>query len=75
MRTRVMLFRNLAFGAGIALALVFGATHAYARVECSLPITSCNSEPPEFCEAFCMEHYQNWGMCNSRDDCCLCLEK
>ncbi len=75
MRTRLKLFRNLLFTAGIAVALMFGATQASARMDCSPPITTCNSEPPEFCEDFCMEHYQNWGMCNSRDDCCLCLEK
>ncbi len=75
MRTRLKLFRDLAFAAGIAMALTFGATQAYAGLDCSTPITACNSEPPEFCEDFCFEEYGFWGMCNSRDDCCLCLEK
>ena len=76
MRTRLKLFRDLLFTAGIAVALMFGATQAYARLDCSTPITACNSEPPNFCnEIFCPDEYGFGGICNSRDDCCLCLEK
>ncbi len=76
MRTRLKLFRNLAFGAGIALALMFGTTQAFARMDCSPPITTCNDKGPTYCaHEFCPEHYQHGGICNSIDDCCLCLEK
>ena len=76
MRTRLKLFRNLAFGAGIALALMFGTTQAFARMDCSPPITTCNDKGPTYCDQdFCPEHYHYGGICNTIDDCCLCLEK
>lgn len=76
MRTRLKLFRNLAFGAGVALALMFGTGQAFARMDCSPPITTCNDKGPLYCElVFCPEHYDNGGVCNTVDDCCLCLEK
>ncbi|KPJ89916.1 MAG: hypothetical protein AMS18_11980 [Gemmatimonas sp. SG8_17] len=77
MRTRLKLFRNLAFGAGIALALMFGTGQAFARMDCSPPITTCNDKAPGYCnDVFCPTYYGPWGgMCNTNDDCCLCLEK
>ena len=75
MRNRLKLFRNLAFGAGIALALMFGTAQAFARMDCSTPITACIGQPTSFCTNFCQQEYGFGGICNVPDDCCLCMEK
>jgi hypothetical protein len=75
MRTRLKLFRNLVFAAGIAVALMFGTTQAFASIGCSTPITTCNDKDPGYCnDTFCPLHYGFGGMCNSIDNCCLCFE-
>ena len=75
MRNRLKLFRNLAFAAGIVVALGFGVTQAYATMDCSTPITACNNQGPTFCDGFCFLEYGFGGICNTVDDCCLCMEK
>ena len=76
MRARLKLFRNVAFGAGIALALMFGTAQAFARMDCSSPITTCNDKGRTYCDQeFRPLHYGFGGICNEVDDCCLCLEK
>ena len=77
MLSRLKVFRNVAFGVGIALALMFGTAQAFARMDCSVPITTCNDKGPTYCDLdFCPTYYGPWGgVCNTVDDCCLCLEK
>jgi hypothetical protein len=75
MRTRLKFVRNLVFAAGVVVALAFGATNAYADEDCSPPITACVGQRPDLCLDFCDEYYNSLGMCNTWDDCCLCLEK
>ena len=84
MGSRAKVVRNLAFTAGIALALGFGAkqTAAYSVCkECTQPPpTECEHypDPNLFCENLCVNLYdcENGGECfiGATSE-CMCLEK
>jgi len=75
MRTRLKLFRNLSLAAGIAVALMFGATQALADSPCTpLPPHTCPS--PDDCIEVCQNNgYPFGGDCLVGLACCICLEK
>ena len=80
MKQKLSILRDLALGAGVALALAFGATQAPADAECrgctQPPPTACKQEPPEFCFELCTDVYgcENGGDCHPADF-CICREK
>ena len=79
MRQKLSILRNLALGAGVALALAFGATQAWAKDPCTpLPPHTCKyqSDPDDYCTGLCIENdYPPFGHCLIEWDCCVCPEK
>ena len=80
MRKKLINLRNLALGAGIVIALAFGATAAMASDPCTpLPPHTCKyrADPDEYCTGLCGENGYNPpdGHCLVAHDCCVCLEK
>jgi hypothetical protein len=79
MLSKIKALPKLVAALAVGLALTFGAAEALADdpPNCSAPITACNhkADPYYYCNnVFCPAYYQNGGVCNSFDDCCLCLE-
>ena len=80
MRKKFATLRNLALGAGIVIALAFGATEAMASDPCTpLPPHTCKyrAEPDEWCVDFCVQNNYppDDARCLTTHDCCICLEK
>lgn len=80
MEQKLSILRNVALGAGVAFALAFGATQAWARTPCTLPPElTCIGESPTpdaFCSLQCGYYgYYPYGHCLIQEDCCICPEK
>jgi len=71
---RLKRLRNVAFAAGVSLALTFGATQALARPPCTeLPPHTC--DPGVNCWQFCEDNEYAGGSCYTPAHCCVCVEK
>ena len=81
MRHILLVIRNGAFGAAIAVGLAFGATQvlsetpdlAALRVPCETPPGSCTDNGP--CNTWCIEHDYDSGYCAIPPNCCVCFHK
>ena len=67
--------RNACLAAGVFLALVFGATQAFAGPECSagVPPNTCSPN----CDVICFDAGYTFGegQCLEPQHCCQCVEK
>ena len=77
MREKLSFLRNLALGAGVIIALAFGATEAMAADPCTpLPPHTCKylADPDGFCVTLCAQYNYEDGRCFPQWDCCICTE-